>query len=68
MLNGKEASSINFRRSVEYGFVVLATSPLFRLHFWGIATSSLFHPHAGKLLNDCYQKVGEPSEFVGRHG
>ncbi|SRR6266404_1112939 len=54
-----EASSINFRRSVKYGFGVLATSLLFRLQFWRIAKSSLFDPHGAKLLNDYYEKVGE---------
>jgi hypothetical protein len=31
-----EASSINFRRSVIYGFGVLATSAAFRLQAWGL--------------------------------
>ncbi len=35
----KEASSINFRRSVIYGLGVLATALLFRLNKWGFATS-----------------------------
>lgn len=32
-----EASSINFRRSVKYGFGVLAAGARFRLHRWGLA-------------------------------
>jgi len=40
----KEASSINFRRSVKYGFGCLATGLKFRLAKWGVATSKLFPP------------------------
>ncbi len=36
------ASSINFRRSVKYGFGVLATSLKFLLQRWGIMRSSIF--------------------------
>lgn len=35
----KEASSINFRRSVIYGLGVLGTALLFRLNKWGLADS-----------------------------
>ena len=38
----KEASSINFRRSVVYGVEVLRTALLFRLRKWGFLSSSLF--------------------------
>jgi glycosyltransferase involved in cell wall biosynthesis len=38
----EDASSINFRRSVKYGFGVLATALMFLLKKWGIATSPLF--------------------------
>jgi glycosyltransferase involved in cell wall biosynthesis len=37
-----EASSINFRRSVAYGFGVLATAGAFRMHRMGVRTSALF--------------------------
>lgn len=37
-----EASSINFARSVRYGFGVLATSVIYRLNKWGIMRSSIF--------------------------
>ncbi len=37
-----DASSINFRRSVAYGFGVLATSLQFLLQKWGIKNSPLF--------------------------
>ncbi|MBT8402166.1 MAG: glycosyltransferase family 2 protein, partial [Rhodothermia bacterium] len=37
-----EASSINFRRSVVYGFGVLQTSISYRLWRWGVSRSELF--------------------------
>jgi glycosyltransferase involved in cell wall biosynthesis len=40
----EDASSINFRRSVKYGFGVLATSMQFLLQRWGIVRSSIFEP------------------------
>jgi glycosyltransferase involved in cell wall biosynthesis len=38
----EDASSINFRRSVKYGFGVLATSLKFLLQKWGMGRSPLF--------------------------
>jgi hypothetical protein len=38
----KEASSINFRRSVKYGFGCLGTAWAFRSAKWGFSTSKLF--------------------------
>lgn len=38
----KEASSINFRRSVKYGFGCLGTGMRFRLAKWGLIQSPLF--------------------------
>jgi hypothetical protein len=38
----EDASSINFRRSVTYGFGVLATSLKFLLQKWGIKRSAIF--------------------------
>jgi glycosyltransferase involved in cell wall biosynthesis len=40
----KEASSINFRRSVKYGFGCLNVGLKFRLAKWGLAQSELFPP------------------------
>jgi glycosyltransferase involved in cell wall biosynthesis len=40
----KEASSINFRRSVKYGFGCLGTGLKFRLSKWGLLRSKLFPP------------------------
>jgi glycosyltransferase involved in cell wall biosynthesis len=42
-----DASSINFRRSVEYGFGVLATSLKFFLQRLGVAQSALFRKAGG---------------------
>jgi glycosyltransferase involved in cell wall biosynthesis len=38
----QDASSINFRRSVKYGFGVLATSAQYLLHKYGLTRSALF--------------------------
>lgn len=38
----KEASSINFKRSVKYGIGVLITSISYRLNKWGLMKSVLF--------------------------
>lgn len=52
-----EASSINFSRSVKYGFGVLATSLKFRAHRLGIAKTKLFSEHERKLLPDYYHEI-----------
>jgi hypothetical protein len=39
-----DASSINFRRSVRYGFGCVWTGLLFRLARWGLARPRLFAP------------------------
>jgi glycosyltransferase involved in cell wall biosynthesis len=44
-----EASSINFRGSVVYGFGVLATALRFRLHRWNLIRSPLFNPSGRRL-------------------
>ena len=53
----EEASSINFRRSVKYGFGVLATSVKFRLHRWKLIKTRLFGERGQKLLPNYYQEV-----------
>jgi glycosyltransferase involved in cell wall biosynthesis len=45
----KEASSINFRRSLKYGFGCLSTGLNFRLCKWGLKSSPLFPKRAGDL-------------------
>lgn len=48
----EDASSINFRRSVKYGFGVLATSAKFRLQKWGAGNFSIFSADGKRLLNN----------------
>jgi len=50
----EEASSINFARSVKYGFGVLATTLKYRLRKLGIARFRLFNLAGRKLLLDYY--------------
>jgi glycosyltransferase involved in cell wall biosynthesis len=45
-----EASEINFRRSVVYGFGVLGTAFSYRLWKWGLLKSALFSRDAGARL------------------
>ncbi len=45
----EEASSINFRRSVKYGFGVLATSLQFALQKWGLLRLRRFSPQGKRL-------------------
>jgi glycosyltransferase involved in cell wall biosynthesis len=44
-----ESSSISFKRSVRYGFGVLATTIKFRLAKWGLIHPSIFSPNGRKL-------------------
>ncbi|MEM0998526.1 MAG: glycosyltransferase family 2 protein [Bacteroidota bacterium] len=46
----KEASSINFRRSVKYGLGVLRVSFTYRLNKWGLMRSRIFNLKNGKRL------------------
>jgi len=52
-----EASSINFARSVKYGFGVLGTTLQCWLQKKGIARYQIFNPAGRKLLFDYYQPV-----------
>lgn len=45
-----EASSINFKRSVQYGMGVLRVSLSFRLNKWKLMSSSIFNFSTGKRL------------------
>jgi glycosyltransferase involved in cell wall biosynthesis len=47
----KEASSINFRRSVTYGLGVLRVSLLYRLNRWGWLRSPVFDLEKGRKLH-----------------
>lgn len=53
----EEASSINFSRSVSYGFGVLATSLKFRLHRWKVRRSRLFRERGQRLVPTYYQEI-----------
>ena len=51
----EEASSINFRRSVQYGFGVLATTMQFALQRWGLAKFRMFSERGRRLERQYYQ-------------
>lgn len=52
-----EASSINFRRSVEYGLCVLSVSLKYRLQNWGLGRFRIFDEDGSKLVADYYEIV-----------
>jgi glycosyltransferase involved in cell wall biosynthesis len=52
-----EASSINFSRSVRYGFGVLSTSLKFRLHRMGIFKTKLFEASEREALPEYYREI-----------
>lgn len=51
----EEASSINFRRSVQYGFGVLATTMQFALQRWGLVKYSMFSERGRRLERQYYE-------------
>ena len=53
----EEASSINFSRSVRYGFGVLATSFKFRLHRLGVSRSRIFRRRGQTLMPNYYREI-----------
>lgn len=59
----EEASSINFRRSVRYGFGVLGTSLQYRLQQTGWFHFRIFNPK-GRKLEQCYQRQGPLAQAV----
>jgi hypothetical protein len=50
----KEASSINFKRSVQYGFGVLATTATFVAHKWGVIRVPKFGSNGRKVTQRYY--------------
>src|SRR5580698_373095 len=54
-----EASSINFRRSVKYGFGVLATTASFAMHKLGIRHSARFEAKVRKIDQSYYGELHE---------
>jgi glycosyltransferase involved in cell wall biosynthesis len=55
----EEASSINFKRSVEYGLGVLATTARFVAHKWGIHRSAAFGATGRKIMQTYYTEVAK---------
>ena len=53
----EEASSINFKRSVEYGFGVLATTASFVLHKLGMIRVQRFGSGGRKLTQEYYSQA-----------
>jgi glycosyltransferase involved in cell wall biosynthesis len=50
----KEASSINFKRSVKYGLGVLATTVGFVAHKWGVSHAQRYDSNGRKLTQEYY--------------
>ena len=64
-----EASSINFSRSVQYGFGVLATSLRFRLERMGVARPRIFRERDAVRDTDYYKQIdpeGQSSDTIKR--
>lgn len=61
----EEASSINFRRSVEYGFGVLATSLKFRLHRWKLIKTKIFEHRGPRLQPNYYREIEKQTAAGG---
>jgi glycosyltransferase involved in cell wall biosynthesis len=57
----EEASSINFKRSVKYGFGVLATTLSFAAHKWGMIRVARFGKSGRKLTQQYYTRVHQGS-------
>jgi glycosyltransferase involved in cell wall biosynthesis len=59
-----EASSINFSRSVKYGFGVMATSLKFRLQKMGLGRFRFLSPTGRRLLEDYYHQAANTGALV----
>jgi len=57
----EDASSINFRRSVKYGFGVLATTASFVAHKWGVLHAPRFEASGRKITQQYYSHVSQGS-------
>jgi hypothetical protein len=60
----EEASSINFRRSVQYGLGVLATTGSFVLHKMGLLHSRVFGQTGRKVTQHYYAQVPPAAELL----
>ncbi len=56
-----EASSINFKRSVQYGLGVLATTVSFVAHKWGVFHTPMFHATGRKVTQEYYSHIEQGS-------
>ena len=63
----EQASSVNFARSVKYGFGVLGTTVKCWLQESGIAHYRLFNPAGRKLLLDYYLSLQAPAKKANSH-
>jgi glycosyltransferase involved in cell wall biosynthesis len=61
----KEASSINFRRSVTYGFGVLRTSLQYRLWKWGLAKPTIFDDNPTHRIDSRNAQTRQVQSVVG---
>jgi hypothetical protein len=61
----EEASSINFRRSVKYGFGVLATTIQFALQKWGAMHLPRFNRNGRKLEAEREAYYASPTNIAG---
>lgn len=61
-----EASSINFRRSVRYGFGCVATALTFRFARWGWKTSALFPPQLANSAQPTPASLGREARTSGK--
>jgi glycosyltransferase involved in cell wall biosynthesis len=57
----EDASSINFKRSVKYGFGVLATTASFVAHKWGVIHAPRFEASGRKITQQYYSNVAQGS-------
>jgi hypothetical protein len=55
----EEASSINFKRSVEYGLGVLATTLSYRAHKWGMLRLPRFDATGRKVSQQYYSQIAQ---------
>ena len=60
----KEASSINFSRSVKYGFGVLATTISYVAHKWGIQKKARFSASGRKVGQGYYSEIARQSPEI----
>jgi len=60
----KEASSINFWRSVVYGFGVIGTSIRYRLWRWGMSRPTIFDISPTRTLKPYYEAIETSSHAV----